>query len=151
MIFANLMVSVFVEPIFHLLVSFWTLAFVIAVEFLFIWRVTKNRPVLTLVFVVAANVISTGIGSGVLWITPGKWHVITSQEQLGTWRVPLILLGYALCFVFSCLIESGVYRVLALKSATHIQLRVTAGANALSYALTPLALWLYAIVVRTRY
>lgn len=145
MVIANLMISVFVEPIFQVLyITMWALVFVVLVEFVVTWRLSKTNPLVTLGLVALANILSTAVGYLlIIFAIPSKWHVVTSPDQLHSWKALLIAVGYILCFIFSVVIEMSAYRVFETKLKARISLRTIASANALSYLLTPLALWLY--------
>lgn len=142
MILANLYVSVFMAPLFEQL-SVWLLAFIVLVESGSLTLLSKTRFRPTLALVTAANVFSTFVGLLLLDLVPVSWDPWMFSDPPDTRPALLVFAGYLLCFVLSFLLEAGVYRVATLWFCPRLGWRAAAGANALSYALTPFFLWLY--------
>jgi len=143
MTIANLMISVFVTPLFNLVVSLKALVLVILVESVVIFAVSKIRGWTMPAFVLLANVASTAAGLLLVHVLPDSLHVTTDSTSLDSWRIPAVLAGYLICLAFSVAIEGGVYRVVAIWSRVRISFRPTIYANALSYTITPIFMWLY--------
>lgn len=143
---ANLFVSVYIEPLFSLLVSLSTLLFVILVEFLVVWRSTKMNWFRAAGLAITANLLSTAVGYGVVRVTPSSWDVSTSREYIDENVIVAVLLGYVFCFTFSFLVEAGFYRLVPSRPTPRVPPKTTLFANGLSYVLMPGFMWAYEFV-----